>query len=146
MPGIETNKIVDRDQVRLMLLEAGIRPTRQRMALAELLFDGVHKHVTAEQLFEQAQHGHKGGQNAHVSLATVYNTLHQFTEAGLLDQVVVDANRVYFDTNVGDHHHFYDAKTGMLTDIPADQVKLSHLPPMPGDRELDRVDIIVRVK
>jgi Fur family transcriptional regulator, iron response regulator len=124
-------------QLRLV----GLRPTRQRMTLAKLLFDGVDKHVTAESLHAQTR-GHKQS----ISLATVYNTLHQFTDAGLLRQVVVDVNGIYFDTNVTTHHHFYDTKRGHLTDIPVTAVKLQRLPPAPKGHEVERVDVIIRTK
>lgn len=119
---------------------AALRPTRQRMALTRLLFDGDDRHVTAEALYREAR-----AADVRVSLATVYNTLHQFTAAGLLREVVVDATRSYFDTNTGDHHHFYCADTGMLTDIPGDTISVGDLPPPPKGTRVDRVDVVVRV-
>jgi Fur family iron response transcriptional regulator len=124
-----------------VLQAAGIRPTRQRRALATLLFDGQHKHMTAENVFAAARKD-----RTNVSLATVYNTLHQFTKAGLLREVVIDSNRVYFDTNVGPHHHFFDETTGRLHDIPADTVHIAQLPRIPRGRKLDRVDVIIRLR
>ena len=120
---------------------AGLRPTRQRLALARLLFDGEDRHVTAEQLHSQAERG-----GVRVSLATVYNTLHQFTDAGLLREVVVEAGRSYFDTNTCGHHHFFDAETGSLVDIPGDQVSIGTLPSAPPGAEIERVDLIVRIR
>jgi len=122
------------------LRAAGLRPTRQRIALAKLLFDGGDRHVTAEELHGEAEAG-----NAAVSLATVYNTLHQFTDAGLLRQVVVDSGRSYFDTNTSDHHHFFFEDTGRLKDIPGDAVTVSALPQPPAGARISRVDVIVRV-
>lgn len=122
------------------LRDAGLRPTRQRLALGRLLFDSSDRHVTAEALHEEAQEG-----GISVSLATVYNTLHQFTDAGLLRQVVVDASRTYFDTNIHEHHHFFNESDGKLTDIPADQISLSTLPQAPEGLDVARVDVIVRV-
>jgi Fur family iron response transcriptional regulator len=122
------------------LRAAGLRPTRQRIALAKLLFDGGDRHVTAEELHGEAEAG-----NAAVSLATVYNTLHQFTDAGLLRQVVVDSGRSYFDTNTSDHHHFFFEDTGRLKDIPGDAVTVSSLPQPPAGARISRVDVIVRV-
>jgi Fur family iron response transcriptional regulator len=119
---------------------AGLRPTRQRLALARLLFDRGSRHITAEQL-----HGEALEAAVKVSLATVYNTLHQFTEAGLLREVVVEPGRCYFDTNTSDHHHFYFEGKGDLQDIPAAQVQLSALPPAPEGARIARVDVIVRV-
>ncbi len=123
------------------LRTAGLRPTKQRLALGRLLFDGEKRHVTAEQL-----HGEAVGGNVRVSLATVYNTLHQFTQAGLLREVVVEPNRSYFDTNTSNHHHFYAPDNGGLTDIPAAHVTLQKIPDAPAGTEIERVDVIVRVK
>jgi Fur family iron response transcriptional regulator len=123
------------------LRQAGLRPTRQRLALARLLLDRGDRHVTAEQL-----HGEALAAEMRVSLATVYNTLHQFTTAGLLREVVVAPGRSYFDTNVDDHHHFFYEGTGRLEDIPGHQVVLSGLPQPPQGTEIRRVDVIIRVQ
>ena len=120
---------------------AGLRPTRQRMALARLLFDGADRHVTAEQL-----HGEATAASIPVSLATVYNTLHQFTGGGLLREVVVEPGRSYFDTNIDDHHHFFCESTGMLQDIPGAAVTVGQLPRAPAGTEISRVDVIIRVR
>jgi len=122
------------------LKQAGLRPTRQRLALAKLLFDPGHRHVTAEQLHAEAQ-----GANVRVSLATVYNTLHQFTEQGLLREVVVEAGRSYFDTNTGDHHHFYFQETGELQDVCGSDVEVTRLPSPPDGQRLARVDVVIRL-
>jgi len=119
---------------------AGLRPTRQRLALARLLFDGGDRHITAEQL-----HGEALGNNIRVSLATVYNTLHQFTDAGLLREIVVDAGRSYFDTNTSNHHHFFFERSGKLEDIPGDMVLVSKVPQAPAGTNIARVDVIVRL-
>ena len=123
------------------LRAAGLRPTRQRVALAQLLFDAADRHVTAEQL-----HGEATAAAIPVSLATVYNTLHQFTAAGLLREVVVEPGRSYFDTNIDDHHHFYCESSGMLQDIPGAAVTVGHLPQAPAGTEISRVDVIIRVR
>lgn len=123
------------------LRAAGLRPTRQRLALARLLFGKGDRHVTAEQL-----HGEATGEGIRVSLATVYNSLHQFTAAGLLREVVVDPVRRYFDTNVSGHHHFFMEADGELLDIPGDLVALSGLPETPAGTVVDRVDVVVRVR
>jgi len=120
---------------------AGLRPTRQRLALARLLFDGRDRHVTAEMLHAEAAEA-----SIRVSLATVYNTLHQFTGAGLLREVVVEPGRSYFDTNISDHHHFYDEDVGLLQDIPGDEVTIANLPRPPQGSAVSRVDVIVRVR
>lgn len=132
------NKKID---VAEILQGAGLRSTRQRMALGTLLFDGMDKHVTAEQVFDLARKS-----RANVSLATVYNTLHQFTEAGLLREVVIDASRVYFDTNTSDHHHFFHENEGHLTDVPASSVHVARLPKLPSGMRLSRVDVIIRTR
>ncbi|MGN6516883.1 MAG: iron response transcriptional regulator IrrA [Rhizomicrobium sp.] len=120
---------------------AGLRPTRQRIALAGLLFREHDRHVTAEALHEEAA---KAG--IRVSLATIYNTLHQFTQAGLLNEVVVDSGRAYFDTNIGDHQHFYVEENGELIDIPGDTIAVANVPTPPKGMAVDRVDVVVRIK
>lgn len=128
-------KVIDR------LRHAGLRPTRQRLALARLLFENGQRHVTAEQL-----HGEALDHAVPVSLATVYNTLHQFTAAGLLREVVVEPGRSYFDTNTDDHHHFFCESTGMLQDIPGELVMVGALPAPPAGAEIRRVDVIIRIR
>jgi len=128
------------DHLPPLLQAAGLRPTRQRMALAAVLFDGCHKHMTAEQVYAAAR------KKAPLSLATVYNALHQFTAAGFLREVLVDSNQVYFDTNISSHHHFFDENAGELYDIPAKAVRLARLPKPPKGRRLDRVDVIIRLR
>lgn len=129
------------DRVLEMLRGAGLKPTRQRLSLGALLFDGPHRHVSCESLFEEAQ---KAGID--LSLATVYNTLHQFCAAGLMHEVRVDAERAWFDTNVDAHHHFYDEETGALTDIPAEKIAFAALPAPPRGYAVEGVDVIVRVR
>jgi Fur family iron response transcriptional regulator len=123
------------------LRAAGLRPTRQRIALSSLLFRTGHRHVTAEALHEEAA---KAG--VRVSLATVYNTLHQFTEAGMLSEVVVDSGRAYFDTNVGEHQHFYIEGDGELIDIPGEHIEVSGVPTPPKGMKVDRVDVVIRIR
>lgn len=128
-------------QVHDTLRKVGLRPTRQRLGLARLLFDNGDRHVTAEQL-----HAEAGKANIRVSLATIYNTLNQFTHVGLLREVVVDPGRSYFDTNTDDHHHFFHEDTAQLQDIPSDAISVAHVPEPPEGTSVERVDIIVRVK
>jgi Fur family iron response transcriptional regulator len=123
------------------LRQVGLRPTRQRVSLAQLLFDVPDRHVTAEQL-----HGEAVAASIRVSLATVYNTLHQFTAAGLMREVVVEPGRSYFDTNIDNHHHFFCESTGHLQDIPGELVKVGELPQPPAGAEIRRVDVIIRVR
>jgi Fur family iron response transcriptional regulator len=118
----------------------GLRPTRQRLALAKLLFEGGNRHVTAEIL-----HGEAQAAEIRVSLATVYNTLHQFTAVSLLREIVVDSQRSYFDTNIADHHHFFHEGSGRLEDIPGDQIEVSSMPSPPAGTSVKRVDVIVRI-
>ncbi len=124
------------------LARGGLRPTRQRLALARLLVgDGKDRHVTAESLFALT-----GGVGEKVSLATVYNTLRAFCEAGLVNEVVVDGARSYFDTRVENHPHFYWEDTHALTDAPADEVTISALPAAPLGTEIARVDVVIRLR
>jgi Fur family transcriptional regulator, iron response regulator len=123
------------------LRSVGLRPTRQRLALAKMLFDGPDRHVTAEKL-----HGESSANGVSVSLATVYNTLNQFTAAGLLREIVVDGDRSYFDTNISNHHHFYHTGSRQLTDIDGDDVVMEKLPSAPAGTSISRVDVIVRLE
>jgi Fur family iron response transcriptional regulator len=124
-----------------LLRAARLRPTRQRLALARLLFEKGDRHVAAEEL-----HGEALAAQIRVSLATVYNTLHQFVGAGLLREVVINPGRSYFDTNVSDHHHFFYEDNGQLRDIPGDSIAVSNVPPPPDGGSIRRVDVIVRVE
>src|ERR1700744_1337270 len=123
------------------LRAAGLRPTRQRMELAAHLFRGHDRHVTAESLHDEVV-----ASGIKVSLATIYNTLHQFTAAGLLRQVVVDAARNYFDTNISSHQHFYDEEAGGLTDIAGDAIMVSGLPQPPEGMKVAIVDVVIRLR
>lgn len=123
------------------LRNASLRPTRQRLGLARLLFENGDRHVTAEQLQAEAT-----AANLRVSLATIYNTLNQFTEVGLLREVVVVPGRSYFDTNATDHHHFFHEESGELRDIAGDRITVNSVPVPPAGTEIERVDVIVRVK
>ena len=127
--------------VNEMLQAAGLRPTRQRMALGWLLFGKGARHLTAEMLYEEATLA-----KVPVSLATVYNTLHQFTDVGLLRQVAVDGSKTYFDTNVSDHHHFFVEGENALVDIPSAKVTVGEMPVALEGYEIARVDVIVRLK
>lgn len=124
-----------------VLRMAGLRPTRQRVALAELLFGGAHRHVSAEQLHDEASSA-----RVNVSLATIYNTLHQFREAGLLREVAIDASRSYFDTDTSDHHHFYLEDEQRVIDIPSSAIVIQNLPEPPKGTTVTHVDVVVRVR
>ena len=127
--------------VRTRLRDVGLRPTRQRVALAEILFSHGHRHLSAEDLHAEALTA-----KVPVSLATVYNTLNQFTEAGSLREVAVEGTRTYFDTNTDDHHHFYVEDENRVFDIPGPHVEIGDLPPAPAGMEIVRVDVVVRLR
>lgn len=122
------------------LKTAGLRPTKQRLALAKLLFDSGDRHLTAEQLHIEAEEA-----RVVVSLATIYNTLHQFTRSGLLREVVVEQGRSYFDTNTTEHHHFFNESTGELVDIPSSPVLVDNLPAPPDGTRVARIDVVIRL-
>ncbi len=123
------------------LRAVGLRPTRQRLALARLLFEKGDRHVTADAL-----HGEAAKAGVPVSLATIYNTLNQFTAAGLLREVAVEPGRTYFDTNVSGHHHFYREDSGELVDIPLERLQVQGLPAVPAGSEIAGIDVIVRLR
>lgn len=127
--------------VKAMLREVGLRPTRQRMALGWILFAKGDRHLSAEMLYEEATRA-----KVPVSLATVYNTLHQFTDVGLLRQVAVDGSKSYFDTNASDHHHFFVEGEDALVDIPETEVILDRAPKAPEGFEIARIDVVVRLR
>ncbi len=124
------------------LIKAGVRTTRQRVALAALLVgDGRDRHVTAESL-------HAASQNAGeaVSLATVYNTLRAFCDAGLVQEITVDGSKSYFDTRTDDHPHFFWEDDARLTDAPADELEIKRLPSAPEGAEISKVDVVIRLR
>jgi Fur family iron response transcriptional regulator len=124
------------------LSAAGLRPTRQRLSLAALLVgDGQNRHVTAESLFEASR---RSGER--VSLATVYNTLRAFCDAGLMREVMVDGSKSYFDTRIDDHPHFFWEDTATLTDAPADELEIARLPKAPAGAEVAKVDVVIRLR
>jgi len=148
MPRFETPVIaptlMDRCPVhalRARLRKANLRPTRQRVALGWLLFAKGDRHVTAEMLTEEAR-----AAKVPVSVATVYNTLHQFTEAGLLAQISIDSGRVFFDTNIRPHHHFLIEETNALVDIPRGAVAIDKLPSAPAGYQTTGFEVIVRLR
>ncbi|MFW2589489.1 Fur family transcriptional regulator Irr [Sagittula sp. SSi028] len=130
------------DRGKTWLAGSDLRPTRQRVALAALLVgDGQNRHVTAESLFAAAK-----DQGESVSLATVYNTLKAFCDAGLMQEVTVDGSRSYFDTNIHEHPHFFWEDETHLTDAPADQLVISRLPDLPEGAEIASVDVVIRLR
>lgn len=139
-PSARPSHAEDSERITSYLREAGLRPTRQRMALANLLFNQGNRHITAESLYSEAL-----AAGVKVSLATVYNALHTFTGKGLLREISIDSTRSYFDTNVEEHHHFYFEKSGELRDIDQSQIRLSRLPATPEGTKVSRVDVVIRV-
>ena len=117
-----------------------LRPTRQRLLISELLFGGGHRHFTAEQLRAEVEEAGGG-----MSLATIYNTLNQFSGVGLLREIKVEDSVTYYDTNIDHHHHFYDPEQNALIDIPNDQLTIDRIPEAPEGRQVERVDVIVRL-
>jgi Fur family iron response transcriptional regulator len=118
-----------------------LRPTRQRLALAKLLMDMHPRHLTAEELFQEARRA-----GIPVSLATVYNTLHQFTSAGLLGEVVVGSGQSYFDTSPHSHWHYFDKTTGEIVDVAEQSIAFSRLPEPPPGKVIERIDVVVRIR
>lgn len=139
VPDLERQS-ADQD-VSQLLRTAGLRPTRQRLALGGLLFCGDDRHVTAEQL-----HAEVSGVGEHVSLATVYNTLHQFKKAGLLRELAIDGSKAYFDTNTSNHSHFLLESSGTLMDIPGDTITVAGVPEPPEGMRVTHVDVVVRLE
>lgn len=129
-------------EVANWLKGGGLRPTRQRLALAGLLVgDDLNRHVTAEGLFAEAR-----GSGEKVSLATVYNTLRAFCRAGLMNEIVVDGSKSYFDTRIDDHPHFYWEDSHRLTDAPVEELQITALPKVPTGMVLSRVDVVIRLR
>ena len=122
------------------LREAGLRPTRQRLAIAALLLDGRHRHVSADSLAREIRQT-----GAHMAGGTIYNTLNQFTDAGLLRRVTIHNEHSVFDTNTAHHHHFYDAAQDQLIDIPAEEVLLAALPGAPEGHDIKAVDVLIHI-
>ncbi|OAP41411.1 Fur family transcriptional regulator [Sinorhizobium glycinis] len=123
------------------LRNSGLRPTRQRIALADLIFAKGDRHLTVEELHEEAVEA-----GVPVSLATVYNTLHQFTEAGMIRVLAVESAKTYFDTNVSDHHHFFIEGQNEVLDIPVSNIRIGNLPEPPEGMEISHVDVVVRLR
>ncbi len=123
-----------------LLRSSGLRPTRQRMALGELLFGQGHRHATAEMLHQEVV-----AAGEQVSLATVYNTLHQFKQAGLLRELAIESSKAYFDTNTSNHNHFFFEHEGRLVDIPQDTIRVDGLPEVPEGMVIAHIDVVIRL-
>ena len=137
---VQSNHSRPETPVPALVREAGLRPTRQRLVLGGLLFGGEDRHVTAEQL-----HAEVASLGEHVSLATVYNTLHQFKRAGLVRELAMDGSKAYFDTNTSNHSHFMLEPNGELMDIPGDTIQVSGVPQPPDGMKITHVDVVVRL-
>ncbi len=130
-----------RKDTEAKLRRSGLRPTRQRIALASLLFAKGDRHLTVEELHEEALSA-----NVPVSLATVYNTLHQFTEAGLIRVLAIESAKTYFDTNISDHHHFFIEGQNEILDIPVSNIVIDNLPEPPPGMAVSHVDVVIRLR
>jgi len=128
-------------KVRSILKQAGLRPTRQRLALGQLLFWDEHRHVTPDLLYEEAR---LAGEL--LSVATVYNTLNQFAEAGLVGKISLNGEGTYFDTDTGDHTHFYIAAEDRVIDIPSESISIGPLPAPPAGYTIRKVDIMIQLE
>ncbi len=133
-------KKLSQDQIIAKLRGAGLRPTRQRIALATLLFADGDRHITAEEIHREA-----AKKDLSVSLATIYNTLNQFTRAGLLREVITAGAKAFYDTNTSEHHHFYSEKHDCLIDIPGDELTICKMPTLPEGAKVASIDVIVRL-
>lgn len=128
-------------EISARLRKVGLRPTKQRLNIGRLLFGANHRHITADDLFQEIQ-----TTGEHLSLATIYNTLHHFSEAGLLRRICTGSERVYFDTDTGDHHHFYVQDEDRIVDAPAGDTIINRLPEAPEGYEIAKVDVVIHLK
>lgn len=128
-------------EISARLRKVGLRPTKQRLNIGRLLFGARHRHITADDLFQEIQ-----TTGEHLSLATIYNTLHHFSEAGLLRRICTGSERVYFDTDTGDHHHFYVQNEDRIVDAPAGDTIINRLPEAPEGYEIAKVDVVIHLK
>jgi Fur family iron response transcriptional regulator len=123
-----------------ILRSADLRPTRQRVALGKLLFSGQDRHVTAEMLHDEVT-----AAGERISLATVYNTLHQFQRAGLIRELAIDGAKTYFDTNTSNHNHFFIEHEGRVVDIPGSGLEVRGVPAPPDGTRISHIDVVVRL-
>ena len=130
-----------RHNMKALLRNAGLRPTRQRINLGWLLFGKGNRHITADVLHLEATQA-----KVPVSLATVYNTLNLFTEAGILRQLAFDGSKSFFDTNTSPHHHFFVERENLLIDIAADELALDKTPAPPDGYEIARIEVAIRLR
>jgi len=136
---------MNQESVIRLLHKQGIQPTQQRVLIGQVMFDR-HQHLSAEQVMEKINSADEALSKTKVSKATVYNTLGLFAEKGIINEVIVDPSRIFYDSNTESHHHFYNIDTGILTDIEPDSIELSRLPELPYGTEHAGVEVIVRVR
>jgi len=129
------------NKIKQILRANDLRPTKQRVLIGDYLFDGIDKHVTAESLFKKLSNEKRG-----VSLATVYNTLHEFCKKELLNKITIDTDKVYFDTNISSHHHFFSDKEKLLLDIRSQDVIISSMPVAPKGKKIRKVELIIHLE
>ena len=129
------------NKIKEILRANDLRPTKQRVLIGDYLFDGIDKHVTAESLFKKLSNEKRG-----VSLATVYNTLHEFCKKELLNKITIDTDKVYFDTNISSHHHFFSDKEKFLLDIRSQDVIISSMPVAPKGKKIKKVELIIHLE
>ena len=129
------------NKVKEILRANDLRPTKQRVLIGDYLFDGIDKHITAESLFKKLSNEKRG-----VSLATVYNTLHEFCKKELLNKITIDTDKVYFDTNISSHHHFFSDKEKLLLDIRSQDVIISSMPAAPKGKKIKKVELIIHLE
>jgi Fur family iron response transcriptional regulator len=129
------------NNIKEILRAKDLRPTKQRVLIGDYLFDGIDKHVTAESLFKKLLNEKRG-----VSLATVYNTLHEFCKKELLNKITIDTDKVYFDTNISSHHHFFSDKEKLLLDIRSQDVIISSMPVAPKGKKIKKVELIIHLE
>ena len=134
------NPISNFNQAVKKLSNIGLRPTKQRMILIKLLFENPDRHISADELYEEVKK-----EDRKISLATIYNTLKQFTKVGLLKELVVDQNKSIYCTNHDPHYHLYNEDEGKVIDIPQKNIDLN-IPSIPACLSLHNVDVVVRVR
>ena len=127
--------------IETKLKKFGIKITKQRMEIASILFDGEFKHFSADDLYNLTEK-----KNLQISLATIYNTLKEFSNLGLIKEIIIDPNRIWYDTCVKNHYHFYNSATNKLIDIPEAQIKVSKLPSIPKGHKIEQMNVVIHLQ
>jgi len=128
------------ENIKEILRSKSLKLTKQRLLIASYLFDGKDKHVSAEELFKKLNKS-----KSKISLATVYNTLHEFYKNKLISKLTINSEKIYFDTNMTDHHHFYNKKDEMLVDVSGN-LKINGLPNPPKGKKIEKIEVLVHLK